>query len=260
MTTFTTRRGDLIAYDDLGPTGAPTVVFITGAGPTRAEDPTTLATAERLAALDIRSFFADRLGRGESTSAGDISLDAQLSAIIELAEMAAAPVVLVGHSSGCALAMLAATQTPQLAGLVLWEAPIGLFPEGAPAWWGGVRDAIDAGDLEAAVAGYMTGMPPEWLEALKNSPEYPQLVLGWAPDGEALALVEQRGEVDVLAGVAAPVLALTGTETFPGMRQTAVALASVAPHGAAEQLRGSEHSWDPDAMTARLARLAQGHP
>ncbi|MDR2999560.1 MAG: alpha/beta hydrolase [Microbacterium sp.] len=255
MSTLTTSRGDRIVYDDLGPEGAPTLLFITGAGPTRADDPTTLDTAERLAVRGIRSFFADRLGRGESSSAGEISLDAQLSAIAELAETAHAPVVLVGHSSGCAIAMLATSQVPTLAGIVLWEAPLGLFPEGAPAWWSGVRSSIDDGDLEDAVAGYMVGMPPEWLEELKSSPAYPQLVLGWAPDGEALALVEQRGTPNVLAGVTAPVLALTGTETYPGMRQTADGIAAAAAHGTAEQLRGSEHSWDPDAMAERLAQL-----
>ncbi|MFE6734833.1 alpha/beta fold hydrolase [Microbacterium sp. NPDC057650] len=254
MSTLTTQRGDGIVYDDLGPESAPTVLFITGAGPTRA-DPITLATAEALAARGIRSFFADRLGRGESTSEGEVTLDAQLSAIAELAAVAQAPVILVGHSSGCAIGMLAAPRVPTIAGLVLWEAPLGLFPEGAPAWWSGVRSSIDDGDLEGAVAGYMVGMPPEWLEELKSSPAYPQLVLGWVPDGEALALVEQRGNTDVLAGVTAPVLALTGTETYPGMQETADGIAAAAAHGSAEQLRGSEHSWNPEAMAERLTQL-----
>ena len=251
---FTTARGDRIAYDDLGPAGAPSVVFITGAGPTRAEDPTTLDTAERLARLGVRSLFADRLGRGESTSAGEIGLGAQLDAIAELAATARAGVVLVGHSSGCAIAMLAAHRVPDLVGLVLWEAPLGLFPEGAPAWWSGVSTAIAEGALETAVERYMVGMPPEWLEELKASPAYPEVVLGWVPDGEALALVEQRGSRATLAGVSAPVLALTGTETFPGMRETAAEIADAAAHGSAEQLRGSEHSWDPNAMAECLAR------
>jgi len=255
MSMLTTSRGDRIVYDDRGPVGAPAVIFVTGAGPTRAEDPTTHATAERLAVSGFRSLFADRLGRGESVSAGTITLDAQIDAIVELAAATQSLVVLVGHSSGCAIAMLAAPRIPDLVGLALWEAPLGLFPEGAPAWWQAIRESIDAGALEEAVARYMAGMPPEWLEQLKASPDYPDLVLSWVPDGEALALVEQRGYRESLVSVSAPVLALTGTETFPGMRETADEIAGAAAHGSAEQLLGSEHSWDPNAMAERLARL-----
>jgi len=255
MSGLTTARGDRIVFDDLGAPGAPAALFIAGAGPTRADDPVTLATGEALAALGGRALIADRLGRGESVAAGPIDLDAELAAIAELAASVDGPVVLVGHSSGCAIAMLAAARVPGLAGLVLWEAPLGLFEGGAPAWWAGVRAAIDAGELETAVARYMVGMPPEWLEELERSPAYPRIVLGWVPDGEALASVEERGYDDVLRGVRAPVVALVGEETFPGMRETADALASAAADGVAEPLAGAWHSWEPAAMAARLARI-----
>ncbi|WDH78690.1 alpha/beta hydrolase [Microbacterium esteraromaticum] len=248
MSVLTTVRGDRIAYDDSGPADAPAVVFITGAGPDRAGDPTTRATAELLAAQGIRSLFADRLGRGESVSNGPITLDAQLAAIAELAAISRAPIAFVGHSSGCALAMLAAARVPNVAGMFLWEAPLGLFPEGAAAWWASVRESIDAGDLEAAVARYMAGMPPEWLDALKQTPEYPRIVLGWVPDGEALAAVEQRGYA-----TSAPLVALTATETFPGMVATADALAAAAATGTSERMPGSDHAWNADAMAQRLA-------
>lgn len=256
MSALTTPRGDLIVYDDLGAAGAITAIFIAGAGPTRAEDPVTLATGTAFAAHGGRAFIPDRLGRGESTSAGPVDLPAQLDAIDALAEAAGSPVILIGHSSGCAIAILAAARTPNLAGLVLWEAPLGLFEGGAASWWGDVRSAIDAGDLEEAVARYMAGMPPEWLEELKKSPAYPQIVLGWVPDGEALTEVEARGYRDALAGVGAPLVAIVGTETFPGMIATADDLAAAAPDGRSEQLAGAWHSWEPDAMAERLARLA----
>ena len=253
--TAVTARGDRIVYDDLGSPGAVTAVFLAGAGPTRAEDPVTLATGEAFAARGGRAFVPDRLGRGDSTSASPIDLTAQLDAIDALTAEAGAPVILIGHSSGCALAMLAAPRVPDLAAVVLWEAPLGLFDGGAPAWWAGVREAIDAGDLEEAVARYMIGMPPEWLEELKKSPAYPQLVLGWVPDGEALAEVEERGYREVLAGVTAPVAAAYGTETFPGMAETAAAIADAAADGRAEELAGTLHSWEPEAMAELLGRL-----
>ncbi|WP_341974313.1 alpha/beta hydrolase [Microbacterium sp. LWO13-1.2] len=256
MSAITTSRGDRIVYDDLGAPGAVTAIFIAGAGPTRAEDPVTLATGEAFAVRGGRAFIPDRIGRGESTSEAPIDLPAQLDAIGALAAEADAPVILIGHSSGCAIALLAAARTPNLAGLVLWEAPLGLFEGGAASWWTNVRRAIEADDLEEAVAHYMVGMPPEWLEELKKSPAYPQVVLGWVPDGEALMEVEERGYRDVLSAVRAPLIAIVGTETFPGMIATADELAAAAPDGVSEQLAGAWHSWEPDAMAERLARLA----
>ncbi|WP_217184367.1 alpha/beta hydrolase [Streptomyces sp. AC495_CC817] len=256
MSALTTPRGDTITYDDLGTAGSVTAVFIAGAGPTRAEDPVTLATGQAYAAAGGRAFIPDRLGRGESPSSGPVDLDAQLQAIDALVAQAAAPVILIGHSSGCAIAMLAAARTADLAGLVLWEAPLGLFDGGAESWWGGVQQAIDAGDLESAVARYMIGMPPEWLEELKKSPEYPEIVRGWVPDGQALSEVERRGYDEALSTVHAPVVAVVGAETFPGMVETADALAAAAPDGTSERLAGAWHSWEPDAMAHRLAQLA----
>jgi len=60
----TTIRGDRVAFDHHGPEGAPAVVFIAGAGPHRATDHVTTATAELLAASGIQSTVHDRLGRG----------------------------------------------------------------------------------------------------------------------------------------------------------------------------------------------------
>ena len=107
-------------------------------------------------------------------------------------------------SSGCAIALLAARVVNRLAGLVLWEGPFGQFEGGAPAWWGKVDEDMAAGRLEDAVADYMVGMPPEWLEAVKRSPGYPHLVLTWIPDGEALARVEAAGFQETLRGIDVP--------------------------------------------------------
>ncbi|MEV4775206.1 hypothetical protein [Microbacterium sp. LWH12-1.2] len=61
----------------------------------------------------------------------------------------------------------------------------------------------------------------------------------------------------MLSAVRAPLIAIVGTETFPGMIATADELAAAAPDGVSEQLAGAWHSWEPDAMAERLARLAE---
>src|SRR5699024_6221715 len=119
---------------------------------------------------------------------------------------------------------------------------------GAPAWWDAVATHVDSGRLEEAVAAYMVGMPPEWLEELRRSPDYPDLVHSWMPDGTALAHIERIGLEQTLRDSPDPVLTLVGTETFPGMRETAEAIADAAPRGAVEELAGAWHSWEPESM------------
>lgn len=253
-----TAAGDRVVFDRHGAAGAPAALFIAGAGPTRADDPVTTATARLLAERGFQALVHDRVGRGESVAAGPIPLEREIDAIEALAASAAGPVVLVGHSSGCAIAMLAASHVERLAGLALWEAPLGQFADGAPAWWAEVERHLEAGELEQAVAAYMVGMPPEWLEQLKQSPDYPALVQSWVPDGTALATVEAAGAAASLGALEVPVLAVVGTETFPGMASAADAIAAAAPRGASEELAGAWHSWDPEAMAARLAVMLEG--
>ncbi|HJA04808.1 MAG TPA: alpha/beta fold hydrolase [Candidatus Microbacterium stercoravium] len=257
MSAVTTPTGDRVVFDRYGPERAPGVLFISGAGPTRAEDPETTAAARLLGERGVQASVHDRVGRGDSAADGPIDLERELRAIEALAGELGGPVVLTGHSSGCAIAMLAAARIAACAGVVLWEAPIGQFDDGAPAWWDAVAAHIDADRLEDAVAAYMVGMPPEWIEELKRSPQYPSVVLSWMPDGMALSLVEHIGLEEALRGVAEPVLALVGAETFPGMAETASAIARAAPNGAAEELAGAWHSWEPAAMASRLDRFVR---
>ncbi|WP_308797109.1 alpha/beta fold hydrolase [Agromyces silvae] len=255
MSELRTPTGDRIVFDRYGRAGAAAVVFIAGAGPTRADDPVTAETARRLGELGYQAIVHDRVGRGDSAlpEPASISLEREIDAIAALARLTGGPVVLVGHSSGCAIAIRAAARVDRLAGLVLWEAPFGQFDGGAAAWWAKVDDRIHGDDLEGAVAEYMVDMPPEWLEGLRRSPEYPEVVLTWVPDGSALASVETDGLASALRDVQHPVLAVVGTETFPGMSEAAAQIARAAPNGSHEQVNGAWHTWDPEAMAARLA-------
>jgi pimeloyl-ACP methyl ester carboxylesterase len=252
MSALTTPTGDVVAFDRYGAAGAPAGLFISGAGLSRADDPITTETARLLGAKGFQASVHDRVGRGDSRAEGPVDLDRELAAIETMAKELAGPVVLVGHSSGCAIAMLAASRIENLAGLVLWEAPFGQFEPDARGWWATVEDSIARGALEEAVARYMVDMPPEWLDELRKSPAYPELVLSWIPDGQALASVEAELPA-TLRRVQAPVLAVVGTDTFPGMAEAAAEIAEAAPHGVHEELLGAWHSWDPEAMAARIS-------
>lgn len=255
MTSFVeTAAGDRVAYDSYGEGSA--VVFVAGAGPSRETDPITTQTAKQLAGEGFTAIVYDRLGRGESLVDGPIHLDRELEALGALLQLTG-PAVLVGHSSGCAIALKAAVDGMPVAGLVLWEAPIGAIVGGAQPWSDELGRRIDAGALESAQEHYMKDMPPEWLEAAKNSPAWPvivQRVVSLRADAEALGWAESAG----LGGIHVPVAVLVGEDTVPGMTESAQKLAAAIPGATRATRPGKNHAWEPLPMAQFIAGFAKG--
>ncbi|GGM16826.1 alpha/beta fold hydrolase [Promicromonospora citrea] len=256
----TTSRGDRVAYDLYGGTG-PALVFVTGAGPDRADDPVTARTARLVADAGVTAVVHDRLGRGESPADGRLDLDRELAALAAVLETAGGPAVLVGHSSGCSLSLRAAQEGLPVTALALWEAPLGGPAATTRAWADEIERLLDAGDHENAMRHYMKDMPPEWLAGMEASPAWPELartVAAYRADAQSLAWAQQALE-DGTLDVAVPVLAMYGTETFPEMPVAAAAIAAAAPRGTTQEMPGAMHSWEPAPMAAVLAELAKEH-
>jgi pimeloyl-ACP methyl ester carboxylesterase len=253
--TTTTSRGDRVAYDRYG--SGPAVLFVAGAGPYRAVDPVTTATAERVAAHGLTAVVHDRVGRGESQVAGRIGLDRELDAITALLDATGGSAVLVGHSSGCSIALAAAARGLPVDGLVLWEAPLDP-PEAhgaVQAWVDEVDRRVRDGDLEGALWHYMRDMPEEFRAGARRSPAFPDMVAqagAYVADGESLAWASSAPLAELLADVRVPVLALVGQETFPGMAEAAQAVADAVPGARWERVPGAHHTWDVPAMADRI--------
>lgn len=257
---LTTSRGDRVAYDRHG--SGPAVLFVAGAGPYRAIDPVTTATAERFAAHGLSAVVHDRVGRGESRVDGRIGLDRELDAIAALLEVAGGSAVLVGHSSGCSIALAAAARGLPVDGLVLWEAPLDPPEEhgAVQAWVDEVDRRVQAGDLEGAMWHYMKDMPEQFREGARRSPAFPDMVAqagAYVADGESLAWASSAPLAELLAGVRVPVLALVGQETFPGMVEAAQAVADAVPGARWERVPGAHHTWDIAAMADRLVAFVE---
>ncbi|MEU2199051.1 alpha/beta hydrolase [Isoptericola sp. NPDC019482] len=254
--TVITVRGDRVTYDLRG-TG-PAVVFVAGAGPFRAVDPVTTRTAELLARAGVTTVVFDRLGRGDSPASGRLDLDRELDAVAAVLDVAGGPAVLCGHSSGCAVSLRAADRGLPVLGLALWEAPLESGAAETAAWAAEIERRIDAGDLEGATEHFMKDMPPEWLAGAKASPDWPAIaasVVSQRADAQALAWATRALQDGGLSGLDVPLLAMTGTRTFPGMPEAARDLAAAVPDGSAETVAGADHSWDPESMADRLARF-----
>jgi pimeloyl-ACP methyl ester carboxylesterase len=250
----TTARGDHVAYDRHG--SGPGLVFISGAGPFRATDPVTTATAEAL--TGATTIVYDRLGRGESAADGKLGLDRELAAIAALIEVAGGSAVVCGHSSGCSIALAAADAGLPVTGLVLWEAPLGDTAEATAAWIAEVERRMDAGDLVGALAHYMKDMPAEWRDAATSDPEAVAQVVSYRADGESLVWAEALPYAERFSKIRVPTLCLVGVETFPGMPEAADAIATAIPGAESRAVPGAYHTWDVGPMARLLSEFVAG--
>ncbi|WP_194815052.1 alpha/beta fold hydrolase [Nocardia sp. XZ_19_385] len=255
---LTTSRGDRVAYDRRG--SGPALIFIAGAGPYRAIDPTTTTTAELAAQQGITTIVYDRLGRGESKVEGPIDLARELEAVAALIEVAGGSAVLCGHSSGCSIALAATVRGLAVDGLALFEAPLGPPDSGAREWAAEVDRRIDAGDLEGAMRYYMKDMPPEFFETWRQSPEFPDLVAqagSLRADGESLVWAESAPHAELFANIAVPVLAMTGQQTFPVMHTAADSIVAAIPGATQKEVPGAQHTWEPESMAKELVEFVR---
>ncbi|WP_045821623.1 alpha/beta fold hydrolase [Williamsia herbipolensis] len=265
MTEFaTTTLGDTVAFDRHGPSersAGLAVVFVAGAGPHRAGDPITTATAALLADRGVASIVHDRLGRNESPADGVITLERELAAVAAMITAVGGSAVLCGHSSGCAIAIEAARAGLPVTGLVLWEAPFMHSGDETREWIDEFERRLDAGDRDGAQRQYMKDMPAEFIDRAQEDGIWPAVIAqveSLRPDGRALVAVAAEPLTSILGPVGVPVLAVVGTETFPGMAEAAEAIAAAADDGRAERVTGAHHSWDPETMAERLALFVGG--
>lgn len=259
MTSYTTTpEGDRVGYDLRG--SGPAVIFVAGAGPFRAMDPTTTETAERVADAGLTTLVFDRLGRGDSPADGRLDLERELNAIRALLDVVGGSAVLCGHSSGCSIALRAVAADQPVDGLALWEAPLATDAAATQVWANEIERRIDSGDLEGAFAHYMQDFPPEWLAEAQSSPEWGMIAAGVVStraDAQSLAWATAALEHGGLRGVTVPVLCMYGTETFTEMPAAAALLTQAIPGATEKAVPGAGHEWEPAAMAAELVSFVR---
>jgi pimeloyl-ACP methyl ester carboxylesterase len=250
----TSAAGDRVAYDRRG--SGPALIFVAGAGPWRAIDPTTTETAELLAKRGVTTIVHDRVGRGESFVPGAIGLEREVAAIAALIDVAGGRAVLCGHSSGCSISLYAAAVAGlPVSGLALWEAPLAPPHSGAREWAETVNRHIDAGNLEGALREYMRDMPPELLEYVLGTPAMVDQAGSLRADADSLVWAESAPHTDLFGGIRVPTLAMIGAETYDIMRPAAESIAAAVPGASWKQLPGAQHTWQPEPMADELARV-----
>ena len=259
MTTFATSAdGTRLAYDRFGEDG-PTVIFVAGAFQYRAFDPVTTELAGQLAARGFTVVDYDRRGRGESVATGPLTLARSIEDIAALIDANGGQAALFGGSSGGAISLAAAAAGLPVTKLALWEVPLDeeLGTDGTE-FLAGLRKKIAAGDNERVVEYFMQDMPPEWLEASRQSDAWP-LMCAIAPsleaDAESLAWSQSAKRTELWANVTQPTLVLIGEETLPFMPAAAESIVSALRNAQLRRIPAADHQWDPATLTPVLAEF-----
>jgi pimeloyl-ACP methyl ester carboxylesterase len=212
------------------------------------------------------AYAIDRRGRGASGDRPDYALEREFEDVAAVVDAVAAEhgalVAVYGHSHGGIVAFGAATLTPSIGRLVLyegWPVPdpaVFALPAGLEAR---IDSALAGGDRDGAVEllfRELEGMPHEDLDAFKAAPSWPGRVAA-----AHTITREIRGELTArldpadAARIAAPVLLITGEHSADPSRPHAEPVAAALPDARIAVLEGQEHVADvlnPELFAARV--------
>ena len=261
MKTVTSKDGTTIAFDQWGV--GPMIILVDGALQYRAFDQGMVQLAELLAP-HFTVIHYDRRGRGDSTDTQPYALEREIEDIEAIIDDAGDSAFLYGISSGAALAMEAAIALPnKVWKLAMYEAPYNDDPAGQRAWREYTKqlaELLAEGRDGDAVGLFMmlVGATADQVDEIRQTPMWPL----WEAIGHTLAYdhIAALGEeaavpTDRAARVTVPTLVMNGSESFPFMHTTAVALANAMPNGQHRTLEGQTHEVAAEAIAPVLVEF-----
>jgi len=261
MPKVTSADGISIDYDIAG--SGPTLILVAGALQHRAIDPSTQRLIDALA-KDMTVINYDRRGRGESGDTKPYAVAREIEDIEALIDAAGTRASLYGLSSGAVLAIEAASAlASKVDHVVAYEPPIDVEQTSSEQIWAPVKEQEDfaaRGDGGGAVVAFMrqTGAPPEAVEGLKQSPQWPSFAsVGHtlAYDFRLLAEVSDGGLPQHWQNATMPVLILNGDKSFAFMEAGADAVAAALPNATRKTLKGQTHDPEPEVLAPVLRQF-----
>jgi pimeloyl-ACP methyl ester carboxylesterase len=261
MKTVTSKDGTTIAFDQWG--AGPVVILVDGALQYRAFDQGMVSLAELLAP-HFTVIHYDRRGRGESTDTQPYALEREIEDIEALIDAAGSSASLYGISSGAALAMEAAIALPdKVRKLAMYEAPYNDDPTSQQAWRKYVKELkqlLDEDRKGDAVGLFMmlVGATAEQVEQIRQTPMWPlweSIAPTLAYDHIAALGKDASIPTERAAKVEVPTLVMNGSDSFPFMHMTAVALANAMPKGQHYTLQGQTHEVAAEALAPVLVEF-----
>lgn len=233
---------------DVAGSGPAVVLIHAGIADARMWDPQwpALTRDHRVLRLDLGGFGRAELQPGELCHAADVL------ATMDRAEMPQA--TLVGASMGGAVALEVALAHPnRVRALVLVASALDgeAWSDELTSAWAAEEEALDAGDLDAAVAqavrlwvdgpGRPEGSAPADVRALVTQMQRRAYELQLPLDGLVDERPLVRGVGDRLAELTMPALVVAGEEDVPDFREIARRLARELPNARAAFIAGAAH-------------------
>ena len=262
MPQVTSRDGTRIAYDILG--SGPTVVLVDGAFGNRGFGPMT-ALAERLAAR-FRVVHCDRRSRGESGMSTDYRMEREFEDLEALIAVAGGPVHLFGTSSGAALALRAVAAGVPVASLALHEPPYMVGPKARqiPADHRQVIETMVAEGRNGDVVKYfmvtLLGMPSIFTIPMRLSKMWKPICAAAPSLPYDMAALDGFGfPADAARRIAVPTLCLSGTKTFPSLKDAMALTARTIPGARHIVMEGQSHEVKTDAIAPHLEAFFAAH-
>jgi pimeloyl-ACP methyl ester carboxylesterase len=265
----TSADGTEIAYDVTGPEDgtAPALVVVEGALCHRA-----MGTAKVLTD-SLRNRFAvhayDRRGRGESgPGAAPYAVQREVEDLAAVIEAAGGNPLVLGSSSGAALALEAARQGVPMQRLACYEAPFIVDDTHAsndPDLPEQLQAMVDDGRRGDAVKTFMkvVGAPAPMVAIMRFFPVWKQLtaVAHTLPYDLRICIDVQQGRPlpeGLYAGVAPETLVIAGGKSPEYMRNAQAAIVEQLPHGRLAVLPGQTHMVKAKATTPVLVDFFLG--
>ncbi|WP_314503571.1 alpha/beta hydrolase [uncultured Microbacterium sp.] len=252
MRTTTSADGTSIAFDQVGE--GPPVVIVGGAFSVSSDGD---ALARALVDRGFSAVTVDRRGRGSSGDKRDSAPEDEADDLAAVVEAVGGGAIVLGHSSGAVLALLAASRGAAIGGLFLSEPPFRFgLDDPDPLLAERLQQLVDAGRNDDAVVTFQlegVELPPEMVESIRRSDVFANLLpLAQSTVYDAKLTAQVSTPTPEMLAVSQPVTILRGEQTFPMLITAADRLASEMD--AAELVIVPEsvmHRPDPDA-TARV--------
>jgi pimeloyl-ACP methyl ester carboxylesterase len=254
---ITSKDDTRIAFDKTG-TG-PAIIIVNGALSYRAVyDDNALASA---LSNNFTIYTYDRRGRGESTDTRPYSVEREIEDIEALINDAGGSAYLYGSSSGAALSLLAAARLgkTKIPKLVLYEPPYVTVSEKDKQHFADQRKRIDelirTGNRGDAAAFHFTaiGTPPEAVENLRKSPEWPLMEsVEHTLTYDYAILHDGAIPVDAAQKATMPALVINGEKSFDILQDAAKNLSKTMPNAQWKTLKGQTHQASPEIIASVL--------
>ncbi len=256
MSKLTSKDGTTIAYDKKGQ--GPAIVLVDGALCYRGFGPSE-PLAGRLA-RDFTIYTYDRRGRGESSDTLPYAVEREIEDIEALIEEAGGSVYLYGISSGAVLALKAAAKLgpARVPKLALYEAPLDSGDDKAKQdfaqYTQRMAELLEANQRGDAVAFFMADMiPPEMIEGMKQSPEWPLMeAVAHTLAYDNAVMGDGSVPTDDAKAATMPALVLDGSESPAFLHEAAETLAKAMPYAERKTLEGQTHMVSPEALAPVL--------